>query len=75
MVIQWEGQHQGISCEQFAQWKRDNDPEAQELGLAAHLNDNGIGRSIHTYIHTYIHSSLHKRCDPYRWKRNNVVLE
>ena len=45
MIIQWEGQHQGISCEQFAQWKRDNDPEAQELGLAALLNDNGIGRS------------------------------
>ena len=42
---QWEDQHRGISCEQFAQWKRDNDPEAQELGLAAHLNDNGIGRS------------------------------
>lgn len=42
-VTQWEAQHQGISCEQFAQWKRDNDPEAQELGLAAHLNDNGIG--------------------------------
>ena len=42
---QWEDQHRGINCEQFAQWKRDNDPEAQELGLAAHLNDNGIGRS------------------------------
>ena len=41
---QWEAQHQGISCEQFAQWKRDNDPEAQELGLAAHLNDKGIGK-------------------------------
>lgn len=43
---QWEAQHQGITCEQFAQWKRDNDPEAQELGLAAHLNDKGIGESI-----------------------------
>ena len=44
LYIQWEPQHAGLSCEKFAQWKLDNDPEAQELGLAAHLNDNGIGR-------------------------------
>jgi E3 ubiquitin-protein ligase RNF31 len=49
--MQWEAQHQGISCEQFAQWKRDNDPEAQELGLAAHLNDNGIGTFISAHMH------------------------
>jgi hypothetical protein len=44
--MQWEAQHVGISCEWFAQWKIDNDPEAKELGLAAYLNGNGIGRNL-----------------------------
>ncbi|XP_048577169.1 E3 ubiquitin-protein ligase RNF31 isoform X2 [Nematostella vectensis] len=39
---QWEDQHEGISCEQFAAWKEANDPEAQATGLAAHLKQNGI---------------------------------
>lgn len=40
---QWEDQHEGITCEKFAEWKQLNDPDAQQLGLAAHLNANGIG--------------------------------
>ena len=44
--LQWEPQHDGNSCETFTQWKLDNDPEAQELGLAAHLNDKGIGKNM-----------------------------
>ncbi|XP_031570397.1 E3 ubiquitin-protein ligase RNF31-like [Actinia tenebrosa] len=39
---QWEDQHEGITCEQFAAWKTANDPEAQAHGLAAHLKENGI---------------------------------
>ncbi|KAM3593482.1 uncharacterized protein V6R79_013829 [Siganus canaliculatus] len=39
---QWEAQHQDLSCEQFQQWKRDNDPEYQRQGLAGYLRDNGI---------------------------------
>ncbi|KAK9527334.1 hypothetical protein VZT92_013907 [Zoarces viviparus] len=38
----WEPQHQDLSCEQFQQWKRDNDPEYQRQGLAGFLRDNGI---------------------------------
>ncbi|XP_077481048.1 E3 ubiquitin-protein ligase RNF31-like [Stigmatopora argus] len=38
----WESQHQDLSCEQFQQWKRDNDPEYQRQGLAGYLMDNGI---------------------------------
>ncbi|XP_019110054.2 E3 ubiquitin-protein ligase RNF31 [Larimichthys crocea] len=38
----WESQHQVLSCEQFQQWKRDNDPEYQRQGLAGYLRDNGI---------------------------------
>lgn len=38
----WEPQHQNLSCEQFQQWKRDNDPEYQRQGLAGYLRDNGI---------------------------------
>ncbi|XP_011501181.1 PREDICTED: E3 ubiquitin-protein ligase RNF31-like [Ceratosolen solmsi marchali] len=38
----WEKQHEGISCEQFAVWKVENDPDNQAKGLAQHLADNGI---------------------------------
>ncbi|XP_026148244.1 E3 ubiquitin-protein ligase RNF31 [Mastacembelus armatus] len=38
----WEPQHQALSCEQFQQWKRENDPEYQRQGLAGYLRDNGI---------------------------------
>ncbi|TRY84124.1 hypothetical protein DNTS_026030 [Danionella cerebrum] len=38
----WEAQHTGLSCEQFQQWKRENDPEYQKQGLAGYLRDNGI---------------------------------
>nr|CAB3265653.1 ZF(RING/C6HC)-6 zinc finger protein [Phallusia mammillata] len=39
---QWEVQHEGISCEEFLDWKRMNDPDFQAAGLAAHLKENGI---------------------------------
>ncbi|CAH1779905.1 unnamed protein product [Owenia fusiformis] len=38
----WEPQHHGITCEEFAKWKADNDPEHQAAGLAKHLQENGI---------------------------------
>ncbi|XP_047424660.1 E3 ubiquitin-protein ligase RNF31-like [Mugil cephalus] len=38
----WEPQHQDVTCEQFQQWKRDNDPEYQRQGLAGYLSDHGI---------------------------------
>ncbi|KAG9278422.1 E3 ubiquitin-protein ligase RNF31 isoform X1 [Astyanax mexicanus] len=38
----WEAQHNGLSCEQFQLWKRENDPEYQRQGLAGYLRDNGI---------------------------------
>ncbi|XP_041824210.1 E3 ubiquitin-protein ligase RNF31-like [Melanotaenia boesemani] len=38
----WEPQHQDVSCEDFQQWKRDNDPDYQRQGLAGYLRDNGI---------------------------------
>ena len=43
LFVQWEDQHNGLSCEQFAEWKRQNDPKFQKEGLAAHLQANGIG--------------------------------
>ncbi|XP_044276884.1 E3 ubiquitin-protein ligase RNF31 isoform X2 [Varanus komodoensis] len=39
---QWEPQHQGLSCEEFLEWKRTNDPEYQAQGLAMYLQENGI---------------------------------
>lgn len=44
--LQWERAHEDATCEEFAQWKIDNDPTAQEQGLAAHLHANGIGEPI-----------------------------
>ncbi|XP_024937469.1 uncharacterized protein LOC107264399 isoform X2 [Cephus cinctus] len=38
----WEKQHEGITCEQFAAWKEENDPDNQAAGLAKHMADNGI---------------------------------
>ena len=40
ITLQW---HEGISCEAFAKWMIENDPNAQELGLAAYLQANGVG--------------------------------
>jgi len=42
--LQWEEQHEGISCEAFQAWKEANDPETQAMGLARHLEENGIGK-------------------------------
>ncbi|XP_044726520.1 E3 ubiquitin-protein ligase lubel isoform X1 [Chrysoperla carnea] len=38
----WEKQHEGISCEKFAEWKDANDPDTQVMALQKHLADNGI---------------------------------
>ena len=43
--LQWEEQHVGLSCEEFAQWKKDNDPELQAQGLADYLQEEGIGKN------------------------------
>jgi E3 ubiquitin-protein ligase RNF31 len=40
--LQWEKQHEGISCEKFAEWKDANDPENQATAVAKHLAENGI---------------------------------
>ncbi|CAG2059672.1 unnamed protein product, partial [Timema podura] len=40
--LSWEKQHEGITCEKFAEWKEANDPEIQAAGLAKHLAENGI---------------------------------
>ncbi|XP_071091863.1 E3 ubiquitin-protein ligase RNF31-like isoform X1 [Haliotis cracherodii] len=39
---QWEDQHEGLTCEEFTQWKFDNDPENQAVGLAKVLEESGI---------------------------------
>ncbi|XP_052234054.1 uncharacterized protein LOC127846658 isoform X8 [Dreissena polymorpha] len=38
----WEDQHRGLTCEQFTQWKIDNDPERQSKGVQLYLEENGI---------------------------------
>ena len=46
-TLQWEDQHENLTCEQFATWKQENDPELQAQGLAAYLNEEGIGKKKH----------------------------
>ncbi|XP_072022934.1 LOW QUALITY PROTEIN: uncharacterized protein [Amphiura filiformis] len=38
----WMDQHENITCQEFEQWKQDNDPERQAEGVAYHLKENGI---------------------------------
>ncbi|XP_067173275.1 LOW QUALITY PROTEIN: E3 ubiquitin-protein ligase RNF31-like [Apteryx mantelli] len=38
----WEAQHGGLSCADFAAWKRRSDPQAQAPGLGAFLREHGI---------------------------------
>ncbi|XP_063769714.1 E3 ubiquitin-protein ligase RNF31 isoform X2 [Pseudophryne corroboree] len=38
----WEEQHRTLSCEDFQNWKRENDAEYQAQGLAVYLQENGI---------------------------------
>lgn len=40
--FQWEKQHEGITCNQFTEWKELNDPDHQAEGVAKHLQLNGI---------------------------------
>ena len=42
VIFQWEQVHEGISCDAFAKWKEDNDPEFQAQGVAKHLAECGI---------------------------------
>lgn len=42
LCFKWEQQHEGISCEKFAEWKEANDPENQLSAVAKHLQENGI---------------------------------
>lgn len=41
-TIQWEAQHEGITCDQFAEWKEYNDPDKQMEGVNQHLQLHGI---------------------------------
>ena len=53
VALQWEDQHEGISCEAFQAWKEANDPETQAMGLARHLEENGIGIAFWTVNYHY----------------------
>ena len=50
MLLQWQVQHEGLSCEAFEEWKQANDPERQAAGLARHLEENGIGQYIWPFL-------------------------
>lgn len=41
-IFQWESQHTNITCEQFANWQRDNNPELSKEAIGNYLQKNGI---------------------------------
>ena len=53
VFLQWEDQHGGLTCKQFAAWKKDNDPEPQAQGFTAYLNEEGIGK-MKNWLYTII---------------------
>ncbi|KAI8428065.1 hypothetical protein MSG28_002351 [Choristoneura fumiferana] len=38
----WSASHEGLSCEQYAAWLEDNDPERSVAAVHQHLRDNGL---------------------------------
>lgn len=42
LIIKWEQQHEGLSCEQYSEWKEANDPDLNAESVAKHLKLNGI---------------------------------
>uniref|UniRef100_A0A1A9W5H4 Uncharacterized protein n=1 Tax=Glossina brevipalpis TaxID=37001 RepID=A0A1A9W5H4_9MUSC len=38
----WQKQHENITCDQFLEWQKANDPDIQALGVQRHLEQNGI---------------------------------
>lgn len=41
-LVPWEPQHEGVSCQDFARWKEENNPDNQAAGVEAHLAEHGI---------------------------------
>ena len=41
-LVPWEPQHEGVTCEDFARWKLENNPDNQAAGLEEHLAEHGI---------------------------------
>lgn len=42
MFLQWSQNHDGLSCEQYAAWLADNDPEISVAAVQQHLRENGL---------------------------------
>ncbi|XP_049867632.1 E3 ubiquitin-protein ligase lubel isoform X2 [Pectinophora gossypiella] len=38
----WTQSHEGLSCEQYAKWLEDNDPERSVAAVQQHLRENGL---------------------------------
>ena len=62
MHVKWERAHEGLTCDQFAQWKHDNDPQLQQQGLAAHLEENDVGEGPRCYRLEMIDGSSVSEC-------------
>jgi hypothetical protein len=78
VIFQWEEQHAELSCEDFQAWKEANDPELQAMGIARHLEENGIGRlrtcGRCSLVYNDFISSLHSRNDDYLFMYVHVLL-
>lgn len=41
-LLQWTANHEGLTCDQYAAWIEDNDPERSVSAIQQHLRDNGL---------------------------------
>ncbi|GBP76693.1 E3 ubiquitin-protein ligase RNF31 [Eumeta japonica] len=42
VLSKWLTQHEGVSCEQFAEWLEANDPDRSTAAVQQHLRENGL---------------------------------
>ena len=62
-LVPWEPQHEGISCQDFARWKEENNPDTQAAGVEAHLAEHGISCPACKFRYTLTKGGcMHFRC-------------
>jgi hypothetical protein len=42
VFLKWHNEHTDVSCELYADWLRDNDPDDPEVQLTKYLNTAGM---------------------------------
>jgi hypothetical protein len=41
-LLKWHNEHTNLTCEKYAEWLKDNDPDDPEVQLTKYLNTAGM---------------------------------